>query len=66
MPQFTIHTTSDSLQVSCFTTGTLQIKPTFCIKNENDALAHAMWLERHNREDEACFFLDEWLDLNGR
>jgi len=66
MPQFTIHSTRNGLQVSCFTTGTLQIKPTFNIRDENDALAYAMWLERHDREDEACCFLEEWLTKNCR
>jgi hypothetical protein len=32
--------------------------------SENDILAHALWLERHGRAEEASEFLDKWCIAN--
>ena len=40
-----------------FTTGFVA-SPQPVLKSEDDILAHALWLERHGREEEALAFLE--------
>ena len=46
--------------VSSFTTGFVPRKSTTRPTSEKDVLAHALWLERHGRCEEADNLLDRW------
>ncbi len=51
-------------EVFSFTTGTLRYRKTFRIVTEDQALAHALFLERHRSSEEASCFLEDWLRRN--
>lgn len=59
MPQLQITATEYICGVHSFTEGFVKT-PRPRIKNDRDALAFALWLERHGREKEAIAFLERY------
>ena len=46
--------------VASFTDGFVPLKRTPRRMSENDILATAMWLEKHDRQDEGLTLIDQW------
>lgn len=59
MAQFSIFANRQTLGIYSFTTGFVRC-PKPKIKNESDALAYALWLEKHGRGREAEDFLNRY------
>ena len=59
MPQINIIVTENGIFTSCFVAGTRKCSHPK-IKNESDALAYALWLEKHGFESEAEDFLNRY------
>ena len=61
MPQQIIFTTPYGVYVHDFVRGSRLVTCECKVRNEDEALAHALWLERRGRDEEAERFLDDWL-----
>lgn len=63
MPQWQHCVTQRDIQNYSFTTGVVVIKvASWRIRNDIDALAYALYLERRGQEDEALMFLERYLE----
>jgi hypothetical protein len=65
MPQMAHKSTVRGTFVYSFTTGVLAVKVSnWRIRNDADALAYALYLERQGKNDEAECFLERYLEQN--
>ncbi len=61
MPQHNFLATKRGIIISSFATGTFVLQIEHRIRNDNDALAKALYLERHGKQEEAEKLLERWI-----
>jgi hypothetical protein len=61
MPQHNFLATKRGVIVSSFATGTFILKIQHRIRNDDDALAEALYLERNGKLEEAEKLLERWI-----